>query len=212
MNHKHLGRVPADLLEPIKNNIVNNPTYGTHVYKILYLDPETTQYFVNLIFPPNFQTEDLQIQTIKVFVTPPEHISTNGQLGCKHIHKDGVDKMCALNLVVDCNPEDWVRWYSDEEILTAQGGRLKMTEYPPEMQVALHSRDVFNVTDVEPVPYIQELTQQHPGDCYLINTDVFHFFRNRGNKYRLVIQTKFKPNPSIEDVYARIQQVGLNFQ
>ena len=211
MNYKHLGRVPQELLERIKNTIMNDPIYGSPVYKIIYLDPDTIKYFVNLIFPKNFQTAELKIHNIKVFVTPPEHLSTNGQLGCKYIHKDGVDKKCALNLVIDCNPEDWVRWYSDEEIFTNQKGQMKAMFNPPALNVALHSRDVLNISDIEPVPHEQELTEQQPGDFYLINTDVFHFFRNRGKKFRLIVQTKFAPNPSIYDLDKRIQEVGLNF-
>lgn len=211
MNYKHLGRVPVELLDPIKDRIVNDPIYGTPVYKIIYLDPATVEYFVNLIYPKNFQTDDLKIQNVKVFVTPPEQLSENGQLGCKYIHKDGVDKKCALNLVVDCNPEDWVRWYSDEEILVKHQGQLRTRVNPRHLNVAMHSRDVLNIEDVEPVPYIEELTQQQAGDFYLINTDVFHFFRNRGTKFRLIVQTKFYPNPSIEDLAKRIEEVGLNF-
>jgi hypothetical protein len=48
MNHKHLGRVPVELLEPIKNKVISSPIYGTPVYKIIYLDPVTTKYFIDL--------------------------------------------------------------------------------------------------------------------------------------------------------------------
>lgn len=211
MNHKSLGKIPIELLEPIKTAIMNDPIYKTDVYKIIYLKTEIVNYFTDLLFPKEFQTNDLKIGNVKVFVTPPEHISKNGQLGCKFIHKDGIDKKCALNLVVDCNPEDWVRWYSDEEIINNQKGYMKTRSNDPKLNVALHSRDVINVSNIESVPYIQELTNQQPGDFYLINTDVFHFFRNRGNKFRLIVQTKFNPNPSINDLYNRIKEVGLNF-
>jgi hypothetical protein len=211
MNHKHLGNIPIELLTPIKDNIINSPIYGTPVYKIIYPNDKVVKYFIDLIFPKDFQTDDLKIHNIKAFVTPPEHLSTDGQLGCKYIHKDGVDKKCALNVVVECNPEDWVRWYTDEEILVNRSGTMKMRENPPELNVAMHSRDVLNIFDIENVPYVQELTNQTPGDFYLINTDVFHFFRNRGKNFRLIIQTKFAPNPSIEDLEKRIQEVGLNF-
>jgi hypothetical protein len=211
MNYKHLGRIPVELLAPIKNRIMNDPIYGSPIYKIIYLDKITENYFIDLLFPKNFQTTDLKIDNVKVFVTPPEKLSTNGQIGCKYIHKDGVDKKCALNLIINCNPNDWIRWYSDEEILKNQQGQEKLKLNPPQLNVALHSRDVLNISDIEPVPYIENVSNQQVGDFYLVNTDVFHFFRNGGDNYRLVVQTKFAPNPSIEDLYNRIQEVGLNF-
>lgn len=58
--------------------------------------------------------------------------------------------------------------------------------------------------------FLGKMNLDLPGNVYLINTDVFHAYMNIGTGWRFVIQNKFSKNPSIEQVYARIQEVGLN--
>jgi hypothetical protein len=193
MNYKFLGRLPIESLQGIKAEILRKVAEAPFTYRIVTIDKKIVQKFHDLLFPEHFNNDKFIVDHSKVFISPPT-------TGCRWIHKDGIDKKCALNLIVDCNPSDWVRWYND-----IPNGKITQ---PTGTNIA--SRDLTNIQSPELIPPDEEVTNQRPGDCYLINTDVFHFFRNNGRNYRLVIQTKFNPNPSIEEVYDRIQKVGLN--
>lgn len=198
INYKFLGRIPPELLVEIKAEIFNRVEEAPRLYRIVSINPDVVKQFHSLLFPKTFNTDHISVNHSKIFISPPG-------TGCRFIHKDGIDKRCALNVLVDCNPTDWVRWYSDAEIAQL-GGKI---EQPTETTIA--SRDIRNITKAVDIPYIEEVTNQQPGDIYLINTDVFHFFRNQGSKYRLLIQTKFNSNPSIDEVARHIHQIGLNF-
>jgi len=193
MNYKFLGRLPVELLQDIKTEILKKVDEAPTTYRIVQINHDVAVQFHKLLFPENFNNDEFIVDHSKVFISPPG-------TGCRWIHKDGVDKKCAINVLVECNPTDWVRWYND----IPEG---KITQ-PTGTNIA--SRDLTNIRFPETITPDDEVTNQQPGDCYLINTDVFHFFRNKGSNYRLLIQTKFSPNPSIEEVYARIQEVGLN--
>lgn len=198
INYKFLGQIPVELLDDIKQEILNRVLEAPKSYRIISLDPNVVKRFHALLFPESFNNSSISVNHSKVFISPPG-------TGCRFIHKDGIDKRCALNVLVECNSEDWVRWYSDTEI-AGRGGKITQ---PARAVVA--SRDITNISNPTDIPFIQQVTAQRPGDMYLINTDVFHFFRNQGSNYRLLIQTKFSPNPSIEEVDQHIQQIGLKF-
>lgn len=193
MNYKFLGRLPVELLQDIKTEILKKVDEAPTTYQVVQIEKSVTTQFHKLLFPDQFNSEQFAIPHSKVFITPPG-------TGCSWIHKDGIDRKCAINVLVDCNPSDWVRWYND-----VPGGKIIQPNGPN-----FASRDLTNIKFPETIVPDEEVTNQSPGDCYLINTDVFHFFRNNGSNYRLLIQTKFESNPSIEEVYARIQEAGLN--
>jgi hypothetical protein len=135
-----------------------------------------------------------------VFVTAPGYVYP--------IHKDGYDKKCALNIAINCNPTDWVRWYNASDIIAAGGvEKLEHGKYYDGTQY--YSRNI-NIKTIDHVQPIEEIHNQ-AGDVYLVNTDVYHTFKNNGNSDRLIIQTKFKNNLSIDEVYSKIQETGLNF-
>lgn len=198
INYKFLGRIPVEILQEIKQEILIKVREAPTTYRIITLDSDIIKQFHSLLFPQEFNTDRLSINHSKVFISPPG-------TGCRFIHKDGIDKRCALNVIIDCNTSDWVRWYSDLEI-DQRGGKIVQPAYT---QIA--SRDITNLANPSEIPCTFQVTEQQPGDMYLINTDVYHFFRNQGSNYRLLIQTKFSPNPSIEEVYEHIQQIGLKF-
>jgi hypothetical protein len=193
MNYKFLGRIPVELLQDIKTEILKKVDEAPTSYRIIQIDSKIVKQFHQLLFPKDFDNELFSVHHSKVFISPPG-------TGCRWIHKDGIDKKCALNVIVECNSTDWVRWYHD-----VPDGKITQST-----STNIVSRDLTNIQMPETIIPDEEVTNQQPGDFYLINTDVFHFFRNCGSNYRLLIQTKFSPNPSIDEVYNRIQQVGLN--
>lgn len=209
MNHKQLGNIPFEHLQAIKDAVMPVVLERPLTYRVVSMGDEITSNFYKILFPGEFVSKYLTTKNTKLFITPMYQKNS-------FIHKDGLDKKCALNVVIDCNPTDWVRWYSDDEI-KAHDGNVFVGEddrWPGQTvktpNVTWGVRRVTNLTYNGLTP-LEELTNQRPGDFYLINTDIFHTFKNEGNNYRLIIQTKFDQNDSIEEVYAKLQETGLNF-
>jgi hypothetical protein len=198
MNYKFLGKISLCFLEEVRQEVTGKALARDYIDRTTFLSEEVTNRFRNYLFPSNFDSEQFVVNQTKVFITPPGEQNN-------YIHKDGVNRKCALNIVVSCNPTDVVRWYSDEEIIS-RGGITELN-LPHE---GYFSRQVRSITAYEHLPFIEEVTNQEPGNVYLVNTDVFHAYINRGTSWRFIIQNKFSKNPSIEQVYARIQEVGLN--
>jgi len=198
MNYKLLGSIPVDLLKDINAEASTRIDKSPLAYRIEFLSTSIIERFHKLLFPKEFNSTQFSINHSKAFISPPG-------TGCKWIHKDGIDAKVALNVVINCNPTDFIRWYSDEEI-NRQGG---VVSQPIGTNIA--SRDLTSISNASDIPYVEEVTNQKIGHVYLINTDAFHYFKNQGNNYRVIIQTKFNSNPSIEELYKKIQKTGLNF-
>lgn len=195
MNYKFLGSVSTSILNDIKLNVESRRN-STKQFEVIF--PEHIEQLYQAVFPPAFQSI---IEHSKVFVTAPGYSYP--------IHKDGYDKKCALNIAIDCNLTDWVRWYSADAIITSGGvEQLNHGKYHDGTQYYSRNVKIKNIEDVQPVEEIHN----HPGDVYLVNTDVYHTFKNNGDSDRLIIQTKFKDNLSIDEVYSKVQEMGLNFQ
>jgi hypothetical protein len=108
------------------------------------------------------------------------------------IHKDGTDTNAALNIAISCNPTDWVRWYSKEQI--------DLLNIPPERSE--NSGGAFRRINLLPLDNVS-YSGQHLvsiGDVYLVNTNEWHSFKCSGDQDRIIIQTKFASNPTIEQL------------
>jgi len=194
MNHKHLGNVKFKSIEKIKKYVIG--LQKQNLFQSIFIPDTLAIEFQHELFPDNFNRTDLKINHSKIFLTKPN--------GGHPIHKDGIDKKVALNVAISCNDEDWVRWYSDEEIVRNNGQETILNVKNG------HSRNI-DIVNYQDINYIEEIRNQE-GDVYLVNTDVYHTFKNIGTKDRIILQTKFDPNPSIEELYSRIQEIGLNIQ
>jgi hypothetical protein len=150
------------------------------------------------IFPADFNNEQIQLAGTQVFVAPP-HTGMP-------IHKDGIEKKSALNIIMQGTEKDWTRWYSDELIENASG-KVGGSYDPIEKR---HSRQIMNLPNYPKLSYTDQLTGlMTTGTVYLVNTDIYHAFFNNSDDYRIVLQTNFTGNPDIEQLYNRIQQTGL---
>lgn len=195
MHYTRFGKISQDMIDPIKDLVSNRSlsAYRDRDLDVMMLPKHITHGLYSAIFPKDFETDEVQICHSKVLITMPE--------GGWWIHKDGKDKNVAFNIVLQCNPEDWVRWYSEEEI-----EKLGLPVFRSNSSQS-SSRDVL-YKNYENTPFELEIHNE-PGDVYLVNTDKYHTFKNKGTQVRLVIQTKFKPNPTFEQVLTRINQTGL---
>ena len=194
MNYKFIGKLSQRVVDEMKLDIISRYRKLPKAYQIIRMSPSVTQKFKELIFPYMFDSENVKVRDIKVFITPPYF-----KFG---VHKDGLDRLTALNIVIDCNDTDWVRWYTDEMIEKAGG--VMVTQDEP-----YHSRNVPNLENFEDLPFTQEVTGQEPGNVYLLDTNEFHAFKNNGPRTRFIVQTKFDDNPCLDEVLARITETGL---
>jgi hypothetical protein len=188
LNYVHLGRLSLDLVEQFKTRI--QPKITTENYQWVHFDEDDTAFYKSVLNHP--ATEFLKPNQ-KAIVSAPGY-------GFR-IHKDEPNVQCALNVVVQCNSTDWVRWYDEDYINSIAEVELidsKNNDKP------LISRNI-HIKKYGPIPFIDELSNQQPGDVYLVNTDKYHSFRAVGYNHRIVIQTKFTGYPSIGELATHLK-------
>lgn len=194
MYYSLLGTMKSvDWLAPYKKFALSTMT--DEPKQTLYPSLPSVKHFHENLFSKEFLEDPLfEIDHTKMFVTLP------GQ--GYPIHKDGINKFVALNVIVDCNVNDWVRWYNRDCI-----AKYKNIETEWNDQVKNYSFNI-DVEDWEDVPFAVE-ARHRPGDIYLVNVDEYHSYKNNGDTIRIVLQSKFKQNPTMEDVYNKVMKFGL---
>jgi hypothetical protein len=210
MYYKVLGRLSvamSDLVDEIKLESLrhweelqkhNKSVRPSRAYVTHFRNAELVSKLRTSVFPAGFDNNQMQLAGTQVFVAPP-HTGMP-------IHKDGASKKSALNIIVQGTEQDWTRWYSDELINNA-GGKVANTFDSAEKR---KSRNIGNLPRYPTLPYTDQLTGlMLLGTVYLVNTDIYHAFFNNSDDYRIVLQTNFAGNPSIEQLSERIQQTGL---
>ena len=121
------------------------------------------------------------------------------------IHKDGIDCKVALNIALQSNESDWVRWY-DEELINDLAD-INVTDGDKGKG---HSRNI-PINEYEDISFIDELKVEQ-GEVYLVNTDVFHSFYCGGPKDRVIVQTKFQNNPDWNTVLENVKKSNFTLQ
>jgi len=214
MHHKVLGTIALPLLSTrikkeairLRNilehspNTIKGPMLQSKMHLTFFENRELVALLRKSIFPSSFDTGIFSISNHQVFITPPGD-------GLE-IHKDGLEKRSALNILIQGSESDWTRWYSDQIVETQYGGTVALST-PENTSANRYSRNIGNLPNYPVIPCIDELTGITSGTIYLVNTNVYHSFFNNGNDYRIVLQTNFAGNPSIEQLYEQIQQTGL---
>jgi hypothetical protein len=182
MNYYYLGKLPQSTIDHFKKLIIEKST--TELYQWVMFDDVLKEEFKKIFSNQNLINKIKSNQ--KAFFSTPN-------TGMR-IHKDGTEWNTALNIVISCNSTDWVRWYSDEEVSKLNAVVNTFSE----------SRNLqyYGYTKV---PYVEQY-QNTIGDVYLVNTNVWHAFRCIGELDRIIIQTKFEGNPSIESLAEILDQ------
>lgn len=188
MLYKKIGVLPKDVLDFFKEELLKrkNPNIG---YQWIEVDNYLNEKFYEI-----WENENLKVQFSNVdnkwiqkcFYSPPSK-------GWK-VHKDGVNCKTAMNIALQCNDTDWVRWY-DEDYINNQKEISLATNIQGK---GGKSRNV-DIENYEELDYVKQVIPKE-GDVYLVNTDVFHSFKCGGPKDRLILQTKFQGNPHITKV------------
>lgn len=186
MLYKKLGKLDEGFISVLKSMIMFNKDDSLG-YQWIEFDKDINEFFMQDYIGDLKIAYDLKndkwIQ--KAFYSPPSS-------GWK-IHKDGIDCKCALNIALQCNETDWVRWYDEDYINELAETRLNTHAAGNKG----NSRNV-DIEAYEDVEYIDELVVE-PGDVYLVNTDVFHSFKCGGPLDRIIVQNKLRFNPSMEE-------------
>lgn len=190
MLYKKIGTLPQDILDEFKEEILErkDPSKGYQWIEFdNYLNGKFYEIWENEKLDVR-QWEDKWIQ--KAFYSPPQE-------GWK-VHKDGINCKTALNIAIQCNDTDWVRWY-DEDYINTQANVISA-----KAQGIGNSRNI-DIENYEELEYVKQIIPKE-GDVYLVNTDVFHSFKCGGPKDRIIVQTKFEGNPKINDVAELLQE------
>lgn len=186
MLYKKIGSLPKETLNEFKAELLQkkDPNIG---YQWIEFDNYLNGKFYEIWDNQNLDVRNWKGKWIqKAFYSPPSE-------GWK-VHKDGVDCKTALNIAIQCNDTDWVRWY-DEDYIRKQASIIENHNVQGR---GGNSRNI-EIENYEELEYVKQVIPKE-GDVYLVNTDVFHSFKCGGPKDRLIIQTKFEGNPKIIDV------------
>lgn len=122
------------------------------------------------------------------------------------IHKDGLRARSALNICVDSNPGDWVRWWSDDLLTRPDVSEDTLTFG----QGQRHSRNLRTPL-VSTVEGWQAEYRPQPGEVYVINTDAYHTYYCAGPHPRRVIQTKFEGWPTYDQLLDQLDPSQFRF-
>lgn len=192
MNYKLIGKLPLETTEFFKKEILERN--AGKPFNWVHFDD-----YLNSKFMEIFENDELKIKrhpqtgqyVQKAVVVDP----TYGM----RIHKDGYADKGALNIAMDCNPGDWVRWY-DENFINyyCVMNDIPIKKKSPKFFGDLSSRNT-DIYEFDDVPFIQEVNTQ-VGDVYVVDTDVWHSFKCVGNKTRIILQTKFEGDPTADEL------------
>jgi hypothetical protein len=183
LNYFRLGTLKPEVVSTLESMIL--PHVIDKPYHWINFEQEQRDYFKKIFNNPNGS----KIRAgQKALISAPNS-------GFR-IHKDEPETKCALNVVVSCNPTDWVRWYDTQYI--RKTGKL----FNADTVIDENPMRGLNVQimDYDNVPYIDELTDQKVGDVYIVNTTKYHSFKSVGSNKRIVIQTKFLNCPTLENL------------
>jgi hypothetical protein len=192
-NYIHLGKLPQETINFFKQEIYNRKNPNRN-YQWVEFDN-----YLNKKFREIWENDDLELSydvenkkwIQKAFFVPPND-------GWK-IHKDGIACKTALNISLQSNESDWVRWYDEDYINSL--AQVKLNTHAADNKGNSRNIDIDNY---EEIPYIEEVSVNE-GDVYLVNTDVYHSFKCNGPKDRIIVQTKFRYHPDIETVYESLK-------
>ena len=185
--HHKLGKLPKEtidffLAEILKRKVPNVP------YQWILFDK-----FLNEEFLKIFTNSELEIQWNKGRIHPIQKVFYSEPNHGFRIHKDGLYCKSAMNIVLSCNDNDWVRWYDEDHINSIASVKTSTNIITNNYG---NSRDV-NIDKYESVKFIEELHNE-VGDVYVLDVDTFHSFKCIGASPRIILQTKFEGFPNYE--------------
>jgi hypothetical protein len=193
VHHKLLGTLPPEIIEKLKSMILKyHDDQTTKKFQRIEFDEEILNYLKTIIVTDMKVQKSIDGKTYvqKVFYSNPGFVYP--------IHKDGVKCRSALNIVLQCNDDDWTRWYDDHTILS-------QTKFQTMISTNGFSSRNTSLSDevIENMTFVEEFKSK-VGDVYLIDVDTFHTWKCSGPVPRMVIQTKFDEFPTFNQLCSKI--------
>lgn len=190
MKYLKLGKLPKETIDFFLTEILKRKQPDIS-YQWIHFDEYLNNEFLKLFTNTELKIQCSETRRVqKAFYSDPGH-------GYR-IHKDGFNCRSALNIVVSCNTDDWVRWYDEDYINSISATHRNNTS---EAHRLSRNTDLHEYADI---PFVDEM-RQNIGDVYLVNTDVYHSFKCSGPNNRIIIQTKLDGNPTISEVYENLK-------
>jgi|LakMenE18May11ns_1017448.scaffolds.fasta_scaffold9675698_1 hypothetical protein len=186
--HK-LGKLPKDTIDFFLDEILKRKVPNVPYQWILF------DKFLNEEFLKIFSNSELKIQWNKGKIHPIQKVFYSEPNHGFRIHKDGLFCKSAMNTVLSCNNNDWVRWY-DEDYINSIASVITSTNIITNNYG--NSRDV-NIAEYETVKFTEELHTE-VGDVYTLDVDTYHSFKCIGTNPRIILQTKFENFPEFETI------------
>lgn len=196
MFYKILGKLPDDVIDNFRRAIMLRKKDIPGFQRIEF-DDELTNYFLSM-----FINNDLIIQT-SADNTRKIQKAFYSDSGVNYpIHKDGSECRSALNIAIDCNDTDWVRWY-DNDLITSMVGEPDARSGPRGI-----SRNT-TLVDNENISYLDQYVPKQ-GEVYILDVNTFHTWRSFGKSPRIIIQTKFRGFPDLETLDKKLSISSFN--
>ena len=199
LHHKLLGTLPISIIEKLKSMILKYyDDQKIENFQRIEFDEEIISYLKTII------VTDMKVQKSidgksyvqKVFYSESRFVYP--------IHKDGVKCRSALNIVLQCNDDDWTRWYNHDLILEQSELRsLKFDNGNSSRETSL------SIDQIENMQFVEEFKSK-VGDVYLIDVDTFHTWKCSGPNSRIIIQTKFDGFPTFNELCDKISFDNIN--
>jgi hypothetical protein len=185
--HHKLGKLPKETIDFFLAEILKRKAPDVPYQWILF------DKFLNEEFLKIFTNSELEIQWNKGRIHPIQKVFYSEPNHGFRIHKDGLYCKSAMNIVLSCNDNDWVRWYDEDHINRIASVRTSTNIITNNYG---NSRDV-NIAEYESVKFVEELHNE-VGDVYALDVDTFHSFKCIGTRPRIILQTKFEGFPNYE--------------
>lgn len=194
-NYTVLGTLQPTVIEFLKAEIMNRRRDVPGFQRVEF-DSDLLAYMQELFINKELKVQrtiDNTRQVQKAFYT------TDGTI--YPIHRDGLRCKSALNIAVECNDTDWVRWYNDD-VISSLSDAVSM--------IGANGAATRNTTieDIESVPYVEQYVPK-PGEVYVLDVETFHTWRCKGPKPRIILQTKFEGFPSYTDLKRSLQRASF---
>jgi hypothetical protein len=200
IHHKLLGTLPIEIVERLKSMILKfHDDQTTAKFQRIEFNEEILNYLKTIIVTNMKVQKSIDGKTYvqKVFYSDSELVYP--------IHKDGVKCRSALNIVLQCNDDDWTRWYHDDLILEqSELQSLKSTNGNSSRETSL------SIETIENMQFVEEFRSK-VGDVYLIDVDTFHTWKCAGPNPRIIIQTKFDGFPTFNELCGLISFDNIQF-
>lgn len=186
--YKKIGKLDKKVVKELLNMILVFEDKTNNDFQRIEFTKDIYQYLENL-----FENQELKIQVSENKDKLVQKSFVSGINYVYPIHKDGEKCKSALNIALQCNKNDWIRWYSDELINSLSTTTLIKQNNKSTRNSSIDKNTIPNLV------FLDELKVEQ-GDVYVLDVDTYHTWYSSGPKKRVIIQTKFQGFPNFTSI------------